>query len=155
MSSSLIPKLRKMWTVKFFAVTLVITTFIGEAESWKKRRRGSSPPPCRSPRACQVSSWSAWSPCTHLCGTTGTHTRVRTVTVTAACGGSCPHLTEFRSCNRGNCQNSGTPTSNGCSCPPGYGGTCCEIGRLKKKSASKAHPKSLHTCKQVFVLQCM
>ncbi|XP_020619750.1 coadhesin-like [Orbicella faveolata] len=115
-----------MWTAKFFAVTLVITVFIRDAESWKPRRRGGSLLPC-SPRVCQVSSWSAWSPCTHLCGTTGTQTRARTVAVTATCGGSCPHLSEIRSCNRDNCQNSGTPSRNGCSCPPGYVGTCCEI----------------------------
>jgi len=144
-----------MWTVKFFAVTFVITVFILEAASWKQRRRGVSPPPC-SPRACEVSSWSAWSPCTHLCGTTGTQTRVRTVTVTATCGGSCPHLEEIHSCNRGNCQNSGTPTSNGCSCPPGYGGTCCEIGKLKTIRKQK-HTENLFivTYKQMFVPRCM
>jgi len=148
-------KLRKMWTAKFFAVTLVTTVFIRDAESWKPRRRGGSLLPC-SPRVCQVSSWSAWSPCTHLCGTTGTQTRARTVAVTATCGGSCPHLSEIRSCNRDNCQNSGTPSRNGCSCPPGYVGTCCEIGKLKKKkSASKTHTKSLHTCTQVSVLRCL
>ena len=87
----------------------------------------SSPPPCR-PRVCQVSFWSRWSPCSHQCGTSGTQTRARTVTAAATCGRPCPHLSEMRLCNTDNCQNSGTPTSNGCSCPPGYNGTCCEIG---------------------------
>lgn len=123
-----------MWTVRFFVIALVMTVFIQDAESWRRRRRRS----CR-PRACQVSLWSTWSPCTHLCGTTGTRMRARTVTVTPTCGGSCPHLSEIRSCNRDNCQNSGTPTINGCSCPLGYGGTCCEIGTLRKNIASKIH----------------
>lgn len=99
-----------------------------------------SPPPC-SPRACQVSSWSTWSPCTHQCGTSGTQTRTRTKTVVEACGGSCPHTSEMRSCNRDKCQNSGTLTSNGCSCLPGYNGTCCEIGKLKTNSCTQNSPK--------------
>lgn len=135
--------LRKMWTVKLFAVTLILTVFIRDTESWWQRRRGSSPPPC-SPRACQVSSWSTWSTCTHQCGTSGKQERVRTVTVAATCAGSCSHLSEIRSCNTDNCQNSGTPTSKGCSCLPGYFGTCCEIGKLKKTHAK--HTKSLHSC---------
>ena len=96
----------------------------------------SSPLPC-SPQACHVSFWSRWSPCTHQCGTNGTQTRTRTKTIFESCGGSCPHLSEMRSCNRDNCQNSGIPTSSGCSCLPGYNGTCCEIGKLKRNSHSQ------------------
>jgi len=93
----------------------------------------STPPPC-SPQSCQVSFWSRWSQCTHQCGTDGTQTRTRRKTVSESCGGSCPHTSEMRSCNRNNCQNSGTPAGNGCSCLPGYSGTCCEIGTLKTTS---------------------
>lgn len=104
----------------------------------------SSPLPC-SPQACHVSFWSRWSPCTHQCGTNGTQTRTRTKTIFESCGGSCPHLSEIRSCNRDNCQNSGTPSRNGCSCPPGYVGTCCEIGKLKKKNPQAKHTQNLFT----------
>lgn len=116
---------------------LVLLVFVGITESGRRRRRRRhSPPPC-SPRTCQVSSWSTWSSCTHQCGTSGTQTRARTKTVIEACGGSCPHvLSKTRSCNRDNCQNSGTPTSNGCSCPPGYNGTCCEIEEIGKCSTN-------------------
>ncbi|KAL9959436.1 hypothetical protein ACROYT_G032760 [Oculina patagonica] len=96
-------------------------------ECWRRRRRRRSPPPC-IPRDCQVISWSTWSPCTHKCGTSGTQTRTRAVTQAASCGGSCSFvLSETSPCNIGKCQNSGTPVSSGCSCPPGYQGTCCEI----------------------------
>lgn len=133
-----------MWTIQFFVFALVITVFIPDADSWRRRRRRSC-----SPRSCQVSSWSTWSPCTHLCGTSGTRTRGRTVTVTPTCGGSCPHLSEIRSCNRDNCQNSGTPTTNGCSCPLGYGGTCCGTGKLKENTTCKIFTNLFITCVEV------
>ena len=129
-----------MWKVVVFAVTLLLLVFVRDTESWRRRRRRRSPPPC-IPRDCQVSSWSAWSPCTHQCGTSGTQNRTRTITQSSACGGSCPFvLSQTQPCNRDNCQNSGTPTSSGCSCPPGYNGTCCEIGKLKTN-----HPRKLNT----------
>ncbi|XP_078343057.1 uncharacterized protein LOC144628816 [Oculina patagonica] len=116
-----------MWKVKVLAVTLLLLVFVSGVESWRRRRRRRSPPPC-TPRTCQVSSWSTWSPCSHQCGTSGTYTRKRTITVAASCGGPCPFpLSQTRPCNRGKCQNAGTPTSKGCSCRPGYQGTCCEI----------------------------
>ncbi|XP_078343053.1 coadhesin-like [Oculina patagonica] len=117
-----------MWTAKLLAVTLLLLIFVRDTESrWGQRVRRNYPPPC-SPRACQVSYWSTWSPCTRRCGTSGTKTRTRTKTVVEACGGSCPyHLSEIRSCNTDKCQNSGTPTYYGCFCPPGYNGLCCEI----------------------------
>ncbi len=112
--------------IMYKVTVLLLLVFVSYTQSWGRRRRS---PPC-SPRPCQVSSWSTWSPCSHQCGTSGTQTRARTKTVVEACGGSCPyHLSVTRSCNTDKCQNSGTPTSNGCSCPPGYNGTCCEIGK--------------------------
>lgn len=136
-----------MWKVKFLAVVLLLLVFVLEAESlWGRGGRRRSPP-C-SPRACKVSSWSTWSPCTHQCGTSGKQKKIRTVTVAAACGGSCPHLSETRSCNRNNCQNSGTPTSKGCSCLPGYSGTCCEIGELNTNYPREQNRnKKRNTCK--------
>ena len=130
-----------MWTVKLFVITLVLLVFVRDTESWwwgrgrsrPSRKRSPPPNPMCSPRNCQVCPWSAWSPCTHQCGTNGTQTRTRIKTVVEACGGSCPyHLSEVCSCNRDKCQNSGTPTSYGCSCPPGYRGKCCEITEIGK-----------------------
>ncbi|XP_062505201.1 protocadherin Fat 4-like isoform X3 [Corticium candelabrum] len=46
---------------------------------------------------CQVSGWSEWTACSNLCGK-GSQIRSRLVTVKAKCGGSCPSLSETRSC---------------------------------------------------------
>ena len=84
--------------------------------------------PC-NPVNCRVGSWSAWSTCSHHCGTSGTQNRRRQKTSSAQCGGQCPyHLVVTRPCNRDNCHNGGTPNSGGCSCRLGYEGTCCEKG---------------------------
>ena len=137
-----------MWKVKFLVVALLLLVFIHETESWRRRRRRRNlPPPC-VPRNCQVSSWNPWSSCSHQCGTSGTQTRTRTITLAASCGGSCPFaLSETLPCNRDNCQNSGTPISSGCSCPPGYNGTCCEIGKLETN-----HQRKLNTNKRRLIL---
>ena len=104
---------------------------------WRRRRRRRRsppppppppPPPC-NPVNCQVGSWSIWSSCSHRCGTSGTQTRTRRKTSSEECGGECPYsLKVTQACNRGICQNGGTPNSGGCSCRLGYGGTCCEKG---------------------------
>ena len=113
--------------LKLLALALVFVVFAGTTESGRSWRYS----PC-IPRSCQVSSWSHWSHCSHVCGTSGTQTRKRIKTVAESCGGSCSFaFTETRSCNTDNCQNSGTPTSQGCSCKTGYRGTCCEKGTLK------------------------
>lgn len=129
-----------MWMLKLLAFTIALLVFVGVTESGRRRYSRCSP------RYCQVSSWSHWSQCTHQCGTSGTKTRKRKKTVAESCGGSCQFaLSETRSCNTDNCQNSGTPTSQGCFCKPGYRGTCCEIGKLKNYIVCKTHTKSLHT----------
>lgn len=126
-----------MLKVKFLVVSLVLLAFVYDTEStwwWRRNNKRSRPsrPSC-SPRKCQVCPWSEWSACSHQCGTSGTQTRTRIKTVIEACGGYCPyHLKEIRSCNRDKCQNSGTPLSHGCSCPPGYSGKCCEIAKIVK-----------------------
>ena len=108
-----------MWKVKFLAVGFLLLVFVLAVDS--RGRRGRSrrrTPPCR-PRACQVSSWSEWSPCTHQCETIGKQKRTRTRTVLESCGGSCPFvLRQTRWCKRVNCQNSATPTGNSHSCQP-------------------------------------
>ena len=121
-----------MLKVKFLAVVCLLLVFVLEVDSRGGRGRSRRrTPPCR-PRACQVSSWSEWSPCTHQCGTIGKQKRTRTRTVLESCGGSCPFvLIQTRWCKRLNCHNSGTPTGKGHSCQPGYDGICCEIGNLK------------------------
>lgn len=94
----------------------------------RRRRRRAAPPPC-SAVDCLVSSWTSWSSCSHQCGTSGTQTQTRRLTRAASCGGRCPFsLRQTRACNRDTCQNGGTPHSRGCSCRPGYGGTCCNQG---------------------------
>ena len=109
---------------------LLLCTGINPIFSWwgRRRRRRRRPPVC-NPVNCQVGSWSVWSSCSHHCGTSGTQTRSRQITSSAQCGGQCKYnLTEEQSCNRGNCQNGGTPNSGGCSCRLGYEGICCVRG---------------------------
>lgn len=119
----------KMWRTKFLAVTLLLIMLARDTKSWRRRRR-SPPPPCPV-RNCQVGSWSSWGACSHQCGTSGTQRRSRSKTVVETCGGTCHYpLTQNRACNRDACKNSGTPHSSGCSCRPGYQGTCCESGKL-------------------------
>lgn len=121
-----------MWRLKLLAVTLLLLVLARDTEPWRRRRRRRAPPPCPV-RNCQVGSWSSWSACSHQCGTSGTQSRRRSKTVVEACGGTCHYpLNQNRACNRNACQHSGTPHSTGCSCRPGYGGTCCESGKLKK-----------------------
>lgn len=119
-----------MWKVKFLAVALLLLVFVLEVDSRGRGGGRRRTPPCR-PRACQVSSWSEWSPCTHQCGTIGKQKRTRTRTVLESCGGSCRFaLIQTRWCKRVDCQNSGTSTGKVHSCQPGYNGMCCETGNL-------------------------
>lgn len=121
-----------MLRIKLIAVALLLLVLARDTEPWRRRRRRRAPPPCPV-RNCQVGSWSSWSACSHQCGTSGTQSRRRSKTVVEACGGTCHYpLDQNRACNRDACQHSGTPHSTGCSCRPGYGGTCCESGKLKK-----------------------
>ena len=122
---------KAMWRIKLLAVTLLLLVLARDTELWRRRRRRRAPPPCPA-RNCQVGSWSSWSACSHQCGTRGTQRRSRSKTVVEACGGTCHYpLDQNRACNRDACKNSGTPHSSGCSCRPGYRGTCCESGKLK------------------------
>ena len=119
--------------MKSTLITICILLLLTETNSifWKRRRRRHSPPPCRPVRNCRVGSWTRWSSCSHLCGTSGTQQRTRGVIQGASCGGSCNyHLRETQACNRGNCRNGGTPHSSGCRCRAGYRGTCCEGGEF-------------------------
>lgn len=128
-----------MWILNLLAFSIALLVSVGITESGRNRYW-----PC-SPRSCQVSYWSHWSHCSHQCGTSGTQTRKRIKTVAESCGGSCSFaLSETRPCNTDNCQNSGTPTSQGCSCKPGYRGTCCEEGKLKIHIVCKTRKKFLH-----------
>ena len=127
-----------MWTLKLLAFTMALLVFAGITECGRRRYSRCSP------RSCQVSSWSHWSRCSHQCGTSGTQTRKRKKTVAESCGGSCSFaLSRTRSCNTDNCKNSGTPTSQGCSCKLGYRGTCCEKGKLKKYVLFAKHTRNL------------
>lgn len=113
------------------AITVILSCCVRSTDSWRRRRGGGGPPPC-GPRNCVVGSWNAWSACSHQCGTSGTQRRTRPQVSPASCGGSCPYtFSDNRACNRDNCRNGGTPHSSGCSCRPGYKGTCCEGGKEK------------------------
>lgn len=114
--------------MKSIVLTICFVVLITGTNSifWSRRRRRRSPPPCNV-RNCQVGSWTSWSSCSHQCGTSGSQTRTRQQLQAAQCGGICPyHLQETQGCNRGNCQNGGTPNNGGCSCRSGYGGMCCQ-----------------------------
>ncbi|KAL9987480.1 hypothetical protein ACROYT_G001793 [Oculina patagonica] len=135
-----------MWATKLLAVALVLLVLARDTEPWRRRRRRrAGPPPCGA-RNCQVGSWSSWGACSRQCGTSGSQRRTRGKIVVEACGGTCPyHLAETRACNRDACKNSGTPHSNGCSCRPGYRGTCCEsdVDECQSKPCQ-------HICKNTF-----
>ena len=119
-----------------FAVCLFILLLPIETESifWRRRRRRRRNPPHPTPcpaRDCTVNGWSSWSACTHLCGNSGTMTRTRRVLTSQSCSGTCPYnLRETIPCNRGHCQNGGTPQNRYCSCRTGYTGTCCARGEF-------------------------
>lgn len=116
--------------MKFVAIIFVLALFVGGNEAWLRRRRRRTPTPCR-PRNCQLSAWSQWSSCP--CGASGTRNRTRRIIWPATCGGACFfHRSEMQFCKR-DCQNSGIPTRNGCLCPHGFLGACCEIGKLNFK----------------------
>ena len=120
---------------KAFALVLLCLLFPTGSDSWWRRRRRRAPPPPSPPRPsardCTLSTWTSWSSCNHQCGTSGTRSRTRHRLVHEAHGGSCRGpFWESEVCNRGLCQNGGTPWSGYCSCRPGYQGTCCGKGVL-------------------------
>ena len=115
------------------AISLLLLMAETNSIFWRRRRRRRRQ--CGLAVNCRVGSWTGWSSCSHQCGTSGTQTRTRQQTQAAYCGGSCLYnLSETRACNRGNCENGGTPYSSGCSCRSGYRGTCCEYGEFRLRS---------------------
>lgn len=79
---------------------------------------------CKDGDSCNVNPWSQWSACTHPCGISGIQTRTRPKD-SSKNDKYCP-LREDRPCNRGNCQNGGTPNLQGCACFQQFSGRCCE-----------------------------
>ena len=106
-------------------LVFIFALLVQEGKTWRRRRRRRCPY-----RNCAVSSWSAWTRCTHNCGGSGTQFRTRRKTQSEACGGSCPYtFRETRACNR-HCPNGGTPRGAGCACRVGFSGTCCDGKKL-------------------------
>lgn len=68
---------------------VIVISFINESHTWRRRRRRRRH--C-SPKHCQVSSWSSWSPCSVLkCGKSGSQWRSRSIITHPVCGGTaCP-----------------------------------------------------------------
>ena len=123
---------------KAIFVVLSILLLFTETNSifWRRRRRRRSPPvdprPCAGSRDCSVSSWSGWSSCSWPCGLSGVKRRSRYVTISKLNCGTCPYsLSETKACNREArlCLHGSTRNSRGCTCRPGWTGTCCGTGK--------------------------
>ena len=78
---------------------------------------------------CQLSSWSAWSACSTLCGASGIQTTTRHRVITERCGGTCSStFRKTRACMELSCLNGGSLEHERCFCKEGYSGNCCEKG---------------------------
>ena len=78
---------------------------------------------------CQLSSWSAWSACSTLCGASGIQTTTRHRVITERCGGTCSStFRKTRACMELSCLNGGSLEHGICFCKEGYSGNCCEKG---------------------------
>lgn len=86
--------------------------------------------------SCEWNSWNAWDSCSRTCGG-GNRIRSRLLCcplcVDDQCVQNCGPTNENENelCNKW-CAN-GTYTSDGCYCPDGFYGYCCEIGMLVLK----------------------
>ena len=99
---------------------------------------------------CAWGGWSDYGECTDVCGSTGTQTRSRVISMQAKCDGSgCSGPSkETRKCNRF-CYNGGTPQDGYCShCPDKFWGTCCE----KRKSKLRVYLYSLIDQRRVDII---
>ena len=81
---------------------------------------------------CQLSSWSAWSACSTVCGVSGIQTSNRHRVIAEQCGGTCSStLRKTRACPELSCLNGGSLQEEACFCNKGYSGVCCQK-KLKK-----------------------
>uniref|UniRef100_A0ABM0MJ98 Uncharacterized protein LOC102806247 n=1 Tax=Saccoglossus kowalevskii TaxID=10224 RepID=A0ABM0MJ98_SACKO len=126
----------------------VILASFDNTESWRRRRRRRA---C-GPSNCQVSGWNAWGACSAPCGTSGTQTRTRYVTVGQSCGGSCPyHMSESQGCNNPGCNGHGSPLTSSCSCVDEWWDTCCDkpctaIANCQQLHCTSSTNQACHRC---------
>ncbi|XP_067019398.1 uncharacterized protein [Acropora muricata] len=86
----------RMPRLLWFALLFSLIT-LDQTDGWRRRRRR------RCWRVDCAVSWGSWSSCSRSCGG-GIRHRYGSITRQPACGGrSCPHLTEYQSCNFYNC----------------------------------------------------
>ncbi|XP_077865830.1 uncharacterized protein LOC102808303 [Saccoglossus kowalevskii] len=124
-------------------IILMLSAYFDISEGWRRRRCG--------PSNCQVSGWSAWGACSVLCGTSGTQTRTRYVTVGQSCGGSCPyHMSESQECNYASCNDHGFPLTSSCSCEDEWWDTCCDKPCTAIANCQQLHCTSAtdHACQR-------
>lgn len=132
------------------AVLVLLLFFTSQGDCWRRRR---ARPACYA-HNCVIDEWSAWTRCSHDCGSSGIETRTRRKVEVESCGGTCYHtLIETRACNR-HCFNEGTPMNGYCKCKEGFTGRCCEHGKLiviRNSSLRSVVCKTLHTILSVYI----
>ena len=121
----------------FLICTILLCTEFDPSRGglFRRRRRRRC-----GPVHCVWHGWSAWGACAHPCGSTGTQTRSRSISINPSCGGhgcSGP-ATETQACNRF-CYNAATPQPGYCACTEPFWDICCD----KRKSEIMIRQKQI------------
>ena len=113
-------------TVLILVCLIDDVAMVSEKRRWSYRRRRRR---CQK-QNCVPGQWSPWSPCSRSCGPYGHSRKSRPIIKPASCGGTCLVTTVgAKACNRF-CLNGGTLIRLSCRCKAGYGGECCEKGKI-------------------------